>query len=48
MGETAREVGFDIWALHTGHIGIQKGTPEDIDIEGTKELVSGQIEEEKY
>ncbi len=40
--ETAREVGFDIWALHADHIGIKKGTPEDI--EGTKELVSGQID----
>jgi len=40
--ETAREVGFDIWALHADHIGIKKGTPEDI--EGTRELVSGQID----
>ncbi|MCL7414623.1 MAG: class II D-tagatose-bisphosphate aldolase, non-catalytic subunit [ANME-2 cluster archaeon] len=41
-GEAAREVGFDIWALHADHIGIKKGTPEDI--QATKELVSGQID----
>ncbi|MCL7413184.1 MAG: class II fructose-bisphosphate aldolase, partial [ANME-2 cluster archaeon] len=40
--EAARDVGFDIWALHADHIGIKKGTPEDI--EGTKELVSAQID----
>ncbi|MDW7777109.1 MAG: class II fructose-bisphosphate aldolase [Methanosarcinales archaeon] len=40
--EAAQDVGFDIWALHADHIGIKKGTPEDI--EGTKELVSAQID----
>ncbi len=40
--EAAKEVGFDIWALHADHIGIKKGTPEDI--AGTKELVSAQID----
>ncbi|MGM0770805.1 MAG: class II fructose-bisphosphate aldolase [Halobacteriota archaeon] len=41
-GECAKEVGFDMWALHADHIGIKKGTDEDI--ESTKELVSAQIE----
>lgn len=41
-GQTAKEVGFDIWALHADHIGIKKGGREDI--EKTRELVSGQIE----
>lgn len=40
--EAAREVGFDIWALHADHIGIKKGTLEDI--QKTMELVSGQID----
>jgi fructose-bisphosphate aldolase class II len=40
--QAAKDTGFDIWALHADHIGIKKGTKEDI--EGTKELVSGQIE----
>lgn len=40
--QAAQEVGFDIWALHADHIGIKKGTKEDI--EGTKELVSSQID----
>ena len=40
--EAAKEVGFDMWALHADHIGIKKGTDEDI--ESTKELVSAQIE----
>ena len=40
--EVAEEVGFDMWALHADHIGIKKGTPEDI--EATKELVGNQIE----
>jgi len=40
--EAAAEVGYDMWALHADHIGIKKGTPEDI--EATKELVSGQID----
>ncbi|MDK2891925.1 class II fructose-bisphosphate aldolase [Methanohalophilus sp.] len=40
--EAAAEVDYDMWALHADHIGIKKGTPEDI--EATKELVSGQID----
>ncbi|SES76167.1 fructose-bisphosphate aldolase [Methanococcoides vulcani] len=40
--ESAKEVGFDMWALHADHIGIKKGTDEDI--ESTKALVSGQID----
>jgi fructose-bisphosphate aldolase class II len=40
--EAAEEIGFDIWALHADHIGIKKGTDEDI--EATKKLVSGQID----
>ena len=40
--ETAKDVGFDMWVLHADHIGIKKGTPEDI--EGTKKLVAAQIE----
>ena len=40
--EAAEEVGFDIWALHADHIGIKKGTDEEI--EATKELVSAQID----
>lgn len=40
--KTANEVGLDVWSLHADHIGIKKGTPEDI--ESTKELVSGQID----
>jgi len=40
--ETAKDVDFDMWVLHADHIGIKKGTPEDI--EGTKKLVAAQIE----
>lgn len=40
--EAAADVGFDMWALHADHIGIKKGTDEDI--EATKELVSAQVE----
>ncbi len=40
--ETAKEVGHDIWALHADHIGVKKGTPEDI--EETKRLIAGQID----
>jgi fructose-bisphosphate aldolase class II len=40
--QAAKDTRFDIWALHADHIGIKKGTKEDL--EGTKELVSGQIE----
>lgn len=40
--ESAKEVGFDMWALHADHIGIKKGIDEDI--ESTKALVSAQIE----
>jgi len=40
--KTASEVGLDVWSLHADHIGIKKGTPEDI--ESTRQLVSGQID----
>jgi fructose-bisphosphate aldolase class II len=40
--EAAAEVGFDMWALHADHIGVKKGTPEDVAT--TKELVTGQVE----
>ncbi|MFW5987058.1 MAG: class II fructose-bisphosphate aldolase [Methanohalophilus sp.] len=40
--KTANEVGLDVWSLHADHIGIKKGTPDDI--ESTKQLVSGQID----
>ena len=40
--EVAKDVGFDIWALHADHIGIKKGTSEEI--ASTKELVGNQIE----
>ncbi len=40
--DTAAEVGFDMWALHADHIGIKKGTPEEI--ASTKELVASQVE----
>ncbi len=40
--EAAQEVEFDVWALHADHIGVKKGTPEDI--ETTKELVTAQME----
>ena len=41
MQEAAKEVRFDIWALHADHITIKTGdSPE---IEGTKELIDAQI-----
>lgn len=40
--EAAEDVEFDMWALHADHIGIKKGTPEEI--ESTKELVGAQID----
>ncbi len=39
--QAAREAQHDIWALHADHIGIKKGTPEEI--KETKELVLAQI-----
>ncbi|MFC1691614.1 class II fructose-bisphosphate aldolase [Nanoarchaeota archaeon] len=38
----AEEVGQDVWALHADHIGIKKGTPEDL--ENIKKIVAAQIE----
>lgn len=38
----AKEIGFDIWALHADHIGVKKG--DDADIESTKELIQAQID----
>lgn len=40
--EIAKEVGFDMWALHADHIGIKKGDHEDM--QSTKELVAAQID----
>ena len=39
--DAAKELEFDMWALHADHIGIKKGTDEDI--EATKKLVDAQI-----
>jgi fructose-bisphosphate aldolase class II len=41
MREAAREVQFDIWALHADHITIKTGDPAEI--EGTKQLIDAQI-----
>jgi len=38
----ADEVGFDIWALHSDHIGIKKGDKKDM--EETKRFVKAQID----
>lgn len=38
----AKEVGFDMWALHADHITIKKGTEEEI--EETKKLIDAQVE----
>jgi len=40
--KAAEEVDFDMWVLHADHIGIKKGTREDI--ENTKKLIDAQIE----
>ena len=39
--ETAKEVGFDIWALHADHITLKKGNQEEM--EKIKKLIDGQI-----
>jgi fructose-bisphosphate aldolase class II len=39
--DAAKELEFDMWALHADHIGIKKGNDEDI--EETKKLVDAQI-----
>lgn len=36
-----KEVGHDVWILHADHIGIQEGTPEEI--QDVKDLISAQI-----
>lgn len=36
------EIGHDIWALHADHIGVKKGTPEEI--QWIKDMISAQIE----
>jgi len=41
LTEVNKEVGHDIWVLHSDHLGIKKGTPEEI-VE-TKELINNQI-----
>jgi len=41
MGEDAKAVGFDIWALHADHITVKKG--DAAEIEGTKQLIDAQI-----
>ncbi|MBN2457596.1 class II fructose-bisphosphate aldolase [Candidatus Woesearchaeota archaeon] len=40
--KAAEDVGFDIWALHGDHIGVKKGTAEEI--EEIKKLIKAQIE----
>ncbi|MEA1945379.1 MAG: class II fructose-bisphosphate aldolase [Euryarchaeota archaeon] len=37
----AHEVGFDVWALHADHIGVKKGTAEELT--SVKELIKAQI-----
>ena len=39
----AKEVGFDIWALHADHTTVKKGTEEEI--QSTKKLIDAQIKE---
>jgi fructose-bisphosphate aldolase class II len=36
------EIGHDVWVLHADHIGVKKGTPEEI--QDIKDLISAQIE----
>ena len=36
------DVGHDIWVLHADHIGVKKGTPEEI--QSIKDMISAQIE----
>jgi len=38
----AREVGVDVWALHADHIGVKKGTTEELN--SVKELIAAQID----
>jgi fructose-bisphosphate aldolase, class II len=40
--EANKEVGHDVWILHADHIGVKKGTPEDI--QSVKETISAQID----
>lgn len=40
--EAAKEIGFDVWALHADHITVKKGTDEEI--QDTKELLDMQID----
>jgi fructose-bisphosphate aldolase class II len=41
MNEVAKEVKFDIWALHADHITIKKG--DEAEIEQTRQLIDAQI-----
>ena len=41
MGEAAKDVGFDIWALHADHITIKKGDPTELD--QTRALIDAQV-----
>jgi len=41
MSEDAKEVGFDVWALHADHITVKKG--DAAEVEGTKQLIDAQI-----
>jgi len=41
MGEDAKAVGFDVWALHADHISVKKGDAAEVD--GTKQLIDAQI-----
>ncbi len=42
INEAAREVGYDIWALHADHIGVKKGDAQEM--KNVKELVQAQID----
>jgi len=41
LREVNEEVGHDVWVLHADHIGIKKGTPEELD--DVREMISEQI-----
>jgi fructose-bisphosphate aldolase class II len=41
MRKAARDVQFDMWALHADHITIKKG--DAVEVEGTKRLIEAQI-----
>jgi fructose-bisphosphate aldolase class II len=41
MNDAAKDVGFDVWALHADHITIKKGDAAEVD--STKQLIDAQI-----